>query len=58
MTDKRIKEPCPMCKTPANEIQIITITKAMNKIRCPKCGLTFDWLGGKQRLIDAWNYRA
>lgn len=47
MTDKRIKEPCPICKTPATEIQIVPVTKCMNKIKCPKCGLTFDWLGGK-----------
>ena len=57
MTDKRIKEGCPMCGTPANEIQIITFTKGLNKIECPKCNLTFNFVGGKQELIDKWNCR-
>lgn len=57
MTDKRIKEGCPICGTPANEIQITTISKGLNKIECPKCHLTFNWYCGKQELIDKWNCR-
>lgn len=57
MTDKRIKEGCPICGTPANEIQITTITKGLNKIECPNCRLTFDYHCGKQELIDRWNCR-
>ena len=57
MTDKRIKEICPMCGTPANEIQITTFTKGVNKIECPKCHLTFNFYGSKQDLIDKWNCR-
>ena len=57
MTDKRIKEMCPICGTPANEIQITTISKGLNKIECPKCHLTFNWYCGKQELIDKWNCR-
>jgi endogenous inhibitor of DNA gyrase (YacG/DUF329 family) len=57
MTDKRIKEPCPICGTPANQIQIATIAKGLNKIKCPNCQLTFDHVCGKQELIDRWNCR-
>ena len=55
--DKRIKEPCPICGTPASEIKIITINKGINKIECPKCKLTFNYYAGKQEIINKWNYR-
>jgi len=57
MTDKRIKEMCPICGTSANEIQIIAVAKGLNKIECPNCHLTFNYLCGKQKLIDKWNCR-
>lgn len=57
MTDKRIKEPCPFCGLPAKEIQIHTFRAGVNRIICPNCKATFDYLCGKQELIDKWNKR-
>lgn len=58
--DTRIKEPCPICGTPVNEIKIETFKigkKNLNRIICPNCRLTFDWYGNKQTVIDKWNLR-
>ena len=57
MTDKRIKEPCPFCGTPAKDIQIVNHGRGYNKIHCPKCKVTFDGVYGKQELINKWNGR-
>lgn len=58
MTDKRIKEPCPFCGTPAKEI-IIDDTSCANlkRIYCPKCNVQFGWSTSKQELINKWNCR-
>ena len=57
MTDKRIKEPCPFCGTPAIAIQIVTFRQGVNKIRCPHCHVTFEGGWSKQEVIDKWNCR-
>ncbi len=57
MTDKRIKEPCPFCGCPQEEIQIISLQKGENKIKCPKCKASFEGTYSKQDLIDKWNGR-
>lgn len=57
MTDKRIKEPCPFCGNPAENIQIITYRDGANRIECPKCNVTFAGFYSKQKLIDKWNER-
>lgn len=58
VTDKRIKEDCPFCHTPAERIQIIIYEKRNNHgyIYCPNCGCQFSG-EGKQNLIDMWNRR-
>ena len=57
MTDKRIKEPCPMCGLEADKIQIKELAKGLCKIECPKCHLTFNYVPSKQKMIDKWNQR-
>ena len=57
MTDKRIKENCPFCGHPANDIQLKVFREGLTKIYCPSCKATFEGIEGKQKMIDRWNTR-
>lgn len=57
MTDNRIKEACPFCGCEASKIEIREFHKGENKIYCPICRATFDYIGSKQEVIDKWNGR-
>ena len=57
MNDKRVKEPCPFCGNPAENIQIKRYTNGYNKIMCPECYATFEGFYNRQEVIDKWNRR-
>ena len=57
MTDKRIKEDCPFCGHPADDIQIKTFKEGCTRIYCPSCWATFEGLESKAKIINRWNAR-
>ena len=56
MNDKRIKEECPFCHTPKEQIQVRRISKELSILYCPGCGCSFKG-GSITEVIDAWNTR-
>ena len=54
--DKRIKEECPFCHTPKEQIQIVPVSENLVILHCPKCGCSFESTS-KMEAIDMWNRR-
>ena len=56
MGDKRIKEECPFCHTPKEQIQVRRVSKELSILYCPVCGCSFEG-GSIMEVVNKWNRR-